>query len=287
MLDGSWFKKSVLHGYKALKEEVELLNRMNFFPISDGDTGTNLLTSLTPAVKVLNGVKHLGRHVSTFSEALFNNAKGSSGTILSFFFLGFAEALKAKEKADSDDIYRAFRTGAKWAYMAVERPVEGTMLTVARYAAKGLKKGLLRGEHIIDAFEEMAEAAGKSVERSPLLMALQGKKPATDSGALGFFDFLSGFLEGSHFKPKVRVYSRASVKKKFAGYCMNFWVSASASVEEIKKALGRIGEAVIVKNLGDTVKIHVHATDLEEIKAVLKEFGAVKKEKIEPMYVPE
>jgi uncharacterized protein len=175
-LDGSIFLEALRDTTERMRLNREALNRINVFPVPDGDTGNNLLHTLEAALQEARHVSglHLGSIVEAASSGAHNGSCGSSGAIFAQFLKGWAEILAHQERAGVDSLVKALGEGAKRAYTAVVRPVEGTILTVARKAAEGarlassggdmtetLRAVYRQGLHALNATPRMLEALGR------------------------------------------------------------------------------------------------------------------------------
>ncbi|HET6871375.1 MAG TPA: DAK2 domain-containing protein, partial [Sporolactobacillaceae bacterium] len=149
-------------GSHNLKDHVEAINALNVFPVPDGDTGTNMSLTMTSGVRQIQnkGLETVGELTSQFAKGLLMGARGNSGVILSQLFRGFSTVLKnEKESTDAEALANAFQAGVDTAYKAVMKPVEGTILTVAREAAKA---GLQTAKKTKDVLAVMQAVVGEA-----------------------------------------------------------------------------------------------------------------------------
>lgn len=144
VLDGKRFAEMVIQGANHLAANAKIVDALNVFPVPDGDTGTNMNLSMTSGAKeVKNNVQdHIGKVGTALSRGLLMGARGNSGVILSQLFRGFAKYIENKSQLDGKEFAAALEAGVETAYKAVMKPVEGTILTVAKDAAKKLFKWL-------------------------------------------------------------------------------------------------------------------------------------------------
>ena len=148
-LDGKRFAEMVIMGSNQLSANAQLVDALNVFPVPDGDTGTNMNLSMTSGAKeVQNSIQeHIGKVGSSLSKGLLMGARGNSGVILSQLFRGFAKKIESKESINTVEFAQAFEAGVQTAYKAVMKPVEGTILTVAKDAAKAAVKSAEKNDN--------------------------------------------------------------------------------------------------------------------------------------------
>ena len=138
VLDGKRFTEMVIQGANHLYANAKYVDALNVFPVPDGDTGTNMNLSMSSGAKEVKQQtnEHIGKVGSALSKGLLMGARGNSGVILSQLFRGFSKAFEKKEFINSVEFAQAFQSGVETAYKAVMKPVEGTILTVAKDSAK-------------------------------------------------------------------------------------------------------------------------------------------------------
>ncbi len=164
-LDGNRFAEMILQGTNHLSANAAMVDALNVFPVPDGDTGTNMNLSMTSGSKEVqnNKQEHIGKVASALSKGLLMGARGNSGVILSQLFRGFAKDIESKPFLSSMDFAHALETGVKTAYKAVMKPVEGTILTVAKDAAKKAVQVAENQTDIVIVMEETLKEAKASL----------------------------------------------------------------------------------------------------------------------------
>lgn len=197
IIDGKMFKEMVLSGAIVLHNNHPEVDALNVFPVPDGDTGTNMsltFNSGAEQVEKLADDTPIGDIAKTLSKGLLMGARGNSGVILSQIFRGVAKSLKGKETANVVELSEAFSSGAKVAYKAVMRPVEGTILTVIRESADAAAKYVQPDMEIEDWFSYFVKAAEKSLDHTPELLPVLKEVGVVDSGGAGLLLVLTGFM---------------------------------------------------------------------------------------------
>ena len=170
-IDGQSLKRLVEAGLTWLRTNQQLVNSLNVFPVPDGDTGTNMLLTLTSAYNEVkdSGETHLGKMAGLVAKGALMGARGNSGVILSQLWRGFARGVQDHATLDAETLVRAFAESRDTAYKGVVRPVEGTILTVAKGMAAGTEASLQTGEKrdAIDILEAAVASADEAVRQTP------------------------------------------------------------------------------------------------------------------------
>ena len=180
---------------ERLHANVQQVNALNVFPVPDGDTGTNMNLTLTSGVDELKKrtSPHLGQSAEILAKGLLMGARGNSGVILSQLFRGFSKSVAGLERADAAQFAAALQQGVETAYAAVVRPVEGTILTVSKEAAKAAAQSARRGGDIVSVMRDTLEAAKLALARTPDLLPVLKQVGVVDSGGQGLVFVYEGF----------------------------------------------------------------------------------------------
>jgi len=289
------FINAVLNGIGKVIKAQEHLNKINVFPVPDGDTGTNLAMTLKEGASVIKesrGLK-LCEAVRRFSEALILGAKGNSGVILSQFFLEFAEYTKGKEYISAREFAEALDYATEKTYEALENPVEGTILTVMKDSSRAALKVSKKEKDLIKVILAIYREAQKSLERTPSLLPRLKKSGVVDSGAKGFVLFLEGILEyvregrvdlPEEIKP-VEVKSEYIEQEELEHrYCTEAVVKGEGlESHKLKMLLATLGGSLIVMGAGKLFHIHIHTNWPQKVFELLKEKGEILKKKVDDM----
>lgn len=311
-IDGKRFAQMVLEGANNLSKNAKMVDALNVFPVPDGDTGTNMnltITSGASEVKKSNSEK-VGDVASLFARGLLMGARGNSGVILSQLFRGFSKAIENKEEISTAEFAAALDNGVESAYKAVMKPVEGTILTVAKDAAKKAVKSAKQTEDMIELMQIVVKEAKASLQRTPDLLPVLKEVGVVDSGGQGLLIIYEGFLavlegkeapDASLDEEKMDELVRAEHHKSAQGhmktediefgYCTEFMVHLEDSKlkknpydeEAFRNELDKHGDSLLVISDDDLVKVHMHTEHPGNIMTYAQNYGSLIKIKIENM----
>ncbi|WP_063847712.1 DAK2 domain-containing protein [Bacillus sp. FJAT-28004] len=289
-----------LLGADYLQRNAEHVNALNVFPVPDGDTGTNMNLTMSSGVRELRSKpsSSIGKTTEALSKGLLMGARGNSGVILSQLFRGFSRSLAGLEEAGTVQIAAALQYGVDLAYKAVVKPVEGTILTVAKEAAKHAVQFARRTNDVAELMHEVHQKAYEALQRTPDLLPVLKQVGVVDSGGQGLVFIYEGFvrslaeIDGQHdtysmpseaappeevavpiLAPPVRRQEPISAQARLATeaieflYDMEFFINrklrgqAGAFFDEsaYKRALGKDGDSILVITEDDIIKVHVHS----------------------------
>ncbi|WP_066053141.1 DAK2 domain-containing protein [Robertmurraya korlensis] len=311
-LDGKRFAEMVLQGANHLSSNAKYVDALNVFPVPDGDTGTNMNLSMTSGAKeVKNNVQdHLGKVGIALSKGLLMGARGNSGVILSQLFRGFSKAIETKSSINAFEFAAALDAGVITAYKAVMKPVEGTILTVAKDSAKHAVEVAKKSDDIVTIMEEVVAEAKASLKRTPDLLPVLKEVGVVDSGGQGLVFVYEGFLavlkgeklpEGptlaSSMDDLVNAEHHKSVQSHMNtediefGYCTEFMVkldekklqSKSFSEQVFRQDLSQHGDSLLVISDEQLVKVHIHAEYPGNVLTYAQTYGSLVNLKIENM----
>ncbi|VBB05964.1 Hypothetical protein LUCI_1175 [Lucifera butyrica] len=271
IISGRDFQRMIAAAYRAFMREHEQINRLNVFPVPDGDTGTNMLMTLAAVAKVAAEAPEgtgIGALSKLAADSAIMGARGNSGVILSQIFRGIARGLAGKEEAVSAEIGKAFEYGVLYAYRAVARPVEGTILTVAKGIAKGAQRAMRERRPFADILSEAVRAGKKELARTPELLPVLKTAGVVDAGGQGLIVFLQGCLDGlqgtysgpeAGFDKSLTLAGHAGEVTIVHPYCTEFIIkNCSVTCAEVKKQLVSLGESLVLAEGDGLLKIHIH-----------------------------
>ena len=247
---------------------IAQVNALNVFPVPDGDTGTNMSLTMRAALDEANDCSptSVGELARVVAHGALMGARGNSGVILSQVLRGFARALDGKDTLDPDDFARALKEGSATAYKGVMKPVEGTILTVAREAADAAERVVSTGADLRQTLEDTVSAAQESLARTPDLLPVLAEAGVVDAGGKGLTLILEGILrhmrgEGVEAPPvSEAVVEHAHPPEGDYNYDTQFIIKGSAlSIETIRQQIATMGDSVLVVGDSETVKVHVHS----------------------------
>ena len=195
-IDGRGVKKLAQAGYAWLEANRQSVNALNVFPVPDGDTGTNMVLTMQAAMEEIKNSpeQKAGKILEILAQGALMGARGNSGVILSQLWRGFARSVDGKENVDSQDLAKAFVEARDTAYKGVVRPVEGTILTVAKDMAAAAEAAVKEGADPITLLERVLKAADESVQHTPELLPILKEAGVVDSGGKGLFFLLEGMM---------------------------------------------------------------------------------------------
>jgi DegV family protein with EDD domain len=295
-VDGPRLRRSLLAAADWVAAGRDELNRMNVFPVPDGDTGTNMWLTLRAVAQALRelGDAPLPRVTDTMAQASIRGARGNSGMMLSQFLLGLREGLGDRRTATARELARAIRMGFDRLNGALDDPVEGTILTVARDAAEEAESAA--GEVDLKVFvRRLVVRAEQSLAHTPELLAALKTAGVVDAGAKGFVRFLDGvkrLIEEGHLAQGAidRAEVNAAATTDVAAdrdyrFCTEVMVRGSAlpAPADVRRALRALGGSIVVLASGDLIKAHVHTDTPDAVFALGAGWGTVEYTKAEDM----
>ncbi len=195
-IDGQDLKRLVEASLTWLRTNQQIVNALNVFPVPDGDTGTNMVLTMQAAYDEISnsGERNLGQMAHAVAHGALMGARGNSGVILSQLWRGFARALDSNPFLNAADLVSALSTARDTAYKGVVRPVEGTILTVAKDIALAAELSLKETDEPYQILENIVSAANESVQRTPELLPVLKDAGVVDSGGKGLFFILEGMV---------------------------------------------------------------------------------------------
>jgi DAK2 domain fusion protein YloV len=298
-LDGRQLAELAAAGSRYLERRASAVNQLNVFPVPDGDTGTNMRMTLSAGVKELlsRPDERFGVAAAALADGMLLGARGNSGVILSQLFSGFAEYTRDLAAIDGRQLAEALQRGVETAYQTVVKPVEGTILTVARVAAEqGVQAA--NGALPIDVLEEVICAAAVALKETPNQLPILKKAGVVDAGGQGLLFIYEGFMQALRGEPMESVetaeyvesaksgvtadqadpepdvappghypvQAMVSVEEIQYGYCTEFIIKLAPpgkkrafAQDELRETLSSLGDSLLVAVANDKVKVHVHA----------------------------
>ncbi len=308
-LGGLLFAKMMRGGASELRANAEEVNRLNIFPVPDGDTGDNMRMTIESGIAALETVNSddLAEVMRVVSKGMLLGARGNSGVILSQLFAGMAKSFESAEEADPTALGKALEKGVEQAYTSVMTPTEGTILTVAREAVEYAVKRINPNSTIRSLFGDLVKEMHASLERTPDILAVLKEAGVVDSGGAGLFYIMDGLnrvLNGEEIEYKAPevVESKPTAPDISAfgpdsemtyGYCTELLVQLLNSktdidafdVDALKVRLAEFGDSVVTFKTDSIVKVHVHTLTPERVLAYLRTFGEFITVKIENMSI--
>lgn len=313
-ISASQFQEMVEAGAKRLQVNAEYVNSLNVFPVPDGDTGTNMNLSMTSgATAVVNSASEkVGELANVLAKGLLMGARGNSGVILSQLFRGFSKQILDVDTLNAKDLAEALVHGVETAYKAVMKPVEGTILTVARESAKAGERKANQTDDVIEVMTSVVKYGKKALDKTPEMLPVLKEVGVVDSGGQGLLFIYEGFLSALNgefqaddtYEPSpaemdemVNAEHHRSVQGQLAtedikfGYCTEIMVrlgegptvDSQFDYDKFRNYLDGIGDSLLVVNDDEIVKVHVHTEHPGEVMNYGQKFGALMKVKVDNM----
>ncbi|GAA3407036.1 DAK2 domain-containing protein [Paenibacillus hodogayensis] len=317
IITGPDFTSMIYKGAELLHLNAGNVNALNVFPVPDGDTGTNMNMTLTSGVDELKKktYPHIGKAAEVLSKGLLMGARGNSGVILSQLFRGFAKAIQEEESINAQQLAQALQQGVDTAYKAVVKPVEGTILTVAREAAKHAVASARKSDDAGDLMREVLVKAKEALARTPDQLPVLKQVGVVDAGGQGLVWIYEGFvaaLDGSlsagpeayptaarsvaaspvrDEEHSLRAQAHMATEDIEFGYCTEFMIrlepgeTSGGEFDEarFRSELETHGDSLLVVADDDLVKVHVHAEYPGNVLSLAQRYGELTRIKIENM----
>ncbi|WP_459499815.1 DAK2 domain-containing protein [Bacillus sp. C1] len=311
-IDGKRLSQMIIQGANNLTNNVQLVDALNVFPVPDGDTGTNMNLSMTSGAREVkaNPSQHAGKVGVSLAKGLLMGARGNSGVILSQLFRGFSKSIEQKEELTTVDFAAALEAGVETAYKAVMKPIEGTILTVARETGKYAVTVAKKQRDFVLFMEDVVKEANASLNRTPDLLPVLKQVGVVDSGGKGLVVVYEGFLADlkgemissdapvqSSMNDMVRAEHHRSVQSQLStedikyGYCTEFMVKLEAdkvkehnfSEQKFREDISVYGDSLLVVSDDEIVKVHIHAEHPGDAMNYGQRYGSLIKIKVENM----
>lgn len=304
-IDGNLFKLMINNGASNLKENIEIVNNLNVFPIPDGDTGENMFLTLKGGVDSIinNNDNSLSNVSSIVANGMLLGARGNSGVILSQLFYGLSLGLTGLNEATLQQFINALNVGVKQAYSAVKNPVEGTILTVAREASEFINNKINDEIDFCSLFNDFLLKMKESLKHTPELLPVLKKAGVVDSGGAGLVYITEGFYNALNGEEKflndkttnkttnldLSLFDENS--EMVFGYCTELLLRLQKSKTNIETFdvnllidyLSTIGDSIVAFKIDSIVKIHIHTLTPYKVLEYCQKFGEYLTVKIENM----
>ena len=314
-IDSKQFRDMVRVATHRMGKNAEFVNSLNVFPVPDGDTGTNMNLTIESGAKAVaeNPSTSVGDLTESLAKGMLMGARGNSGVITSQLFRGVYKATQGMKTLNAQELANAFSNGVATAYKAVMKPVEGTILTVARVAATEGASKASETEDVEEVMKAIVEGAKKALKTTPDLLPVLKQVGVVDSGGQGLLFIYEGFLEGllgenfaDHYQPDetemdemINAMHHQSVQSQLAtqditnGYCTEIMVDLTADVpnkkpfelEKFREHLSNLGDSLLAVSDGEVAKVHVHTEHPGDVFQYGSQFGQLGKIKIDNMRI--
>ena len=314
-IDSKKFRDMVRVATHRLGRNAEFINSLNVFPVPDGDTGTNMNLTIESGAKAVaqNTSNSVGDLTESLAKGMLMGARGNSGVISSQLFRGVYKATQGMKTLNAQELANAFSNGVATAYKAVMKPVEGTILTVARIGAQEGANKANETDDVEEVMKAIVEGAKKALKTTPDLLPVLKQVGVVDSGGQGLLFIYEGFLEGllgeefaDRYQPDEgemdeminamhhqSVQSQLSTQDIANGYCTEIMVDLTADVphkktfnlDEFREHLSQLGDSLLAVSDEEVAKVHIHTEHPGAIFAYGSQFGQLEKIKIDNMRI--
>jgi len=298
-INGQQLRNMAINASNRLEEEKEYVNSLNVFPVPDGDTGTNMSMTFKAAVQEIESMstQSISDIAQKLARGALMGARGNSGVILSQIFRGIAKGLEGKVDATSEELAKSILEGANFAYKAVMRPTEGTILTIIKAAGESAVKS--RTVDIVTLMQEVCIYSEIMLDKTPDMLPALKQAKVVDAGGMGLLILFKGMHEAlsNGVEAKINKSDNKSTKLeiitsaisdihvdiKFA-YCTELLVIVkNVDINKLKKYLEKQGDSMVVVLQDEFLKIHIHTNDPGLVLSKAVTLGELFKVKIENM----
>ena len=306
-INGIHLEKMMKNGLSNLSLHIDEINRLNVFPVPDGDTGTNMFLTLENGVNFAKSSEEAGTYLRTLSDGMLLGARGNSGVILSQFFKGFATALAKCTWIGPGELRNGLIRGYQTAYESVVHPVEGTILSVTREGIELIRSSITRYSSIENILSMYIAQMKKTLSYTPEMLAVLKEAGVVDSGAAGFILIAEGMLKCLYgdmieqktiLKPAQKTpmlnLSMFNENSEFSdGYCTEFILQRmnspkykqNFSKQKFINALKTFGDSLVVVEDNKRVKVHIHTLVPSRVIAYAQQYGEFLTFKMDNMQV--
>ncbi len=298
-INGQHLRNMLINASNRLEEEKEYVNALNVFPVPDGDTGTNMSMTFKAAVSEIEDMstKSISEISQKLARGALMGARGNSGVILSQIFRGIGKGLEGLEEATAEDIAKSILEGSNFAYKAVMRPTEGTILTVIKAAGES---AVNNGEaNIVNLMKYICKESKTMLDKTPDMLPALKQAKVVDAGGMGLLILFKGMYEAlsnnmqatinkshkqsSEFETIQPSTSGMPVNIEF-GYCTELLViTENVDTNEVKNYLEKFGDSLVVVAQDEFLKIHIHTNDPGLVLSKAVTIGELSNIKIENM----
>ena len=300
-LDGHRLSRALRAGMLNVIADQVRLNRINVFPVPDGDTGTNLALMMRTMIGALTrkSSTHIGKTLITVADAALDGARGNSGAILAQFLQGFCDSAAEYPIMNTRQFSQAVANGAEYAAQALQDPVDGTILTVLRDYSNAIANWCEKqaGPDFVALLHHGLERARQSLANTPKQLEVLRKAGVVDAGGQGFVDLLQGihdFIDSGSLRqgwnlPEIEEYEpgpgAGEIEDLVYRYCTECMVSGTKiDRRKLREQISELGNSMVIAGTHRKVKIHIHVNHPQEVFAIAGQFGRVSASKADDMH---
>lgn len=285
-------KSAIISAAENIKRYSDDVDNINVFPVPDSDTGTNLTLTLSGCAKAIASLEDMsaGKFADKAAGAFLRSARGNSGVIFSLIFKGFAKSVENLDEIDAVSLAKALEAGSNEAYASVEKPTEGTMLTVIRLAAAKASSAAAKGYSAEETFMQALAAAEASLKTTTNLLPALKKHGVVDAGAQGLVHIMRGMSKADALVNTVKKNTVRAQKGPFNTeyiYCTEFIINSSVckNISSLQNSLKDIGNCTAVAEHSGIIKVHLHTNRPDKALETGLEHGELTDIKIDNMKI--
>jgi len=298
-INGKELYNAIVSGICKVISRHEHLNKINVFPVPDGDTGTNLLFTLKPIIGINDSISDsVSDTLSKISNVAIDSARGNSGTIMAQYFIGMAEEASSIQNLNNENLNELLEGAYEAAKGSMSDPKEGTIITVMRDIANEAKKHTESCDIKIT-FKAIHKVSIESLNNTPEQMQILKDSGVVDAGAQGFVDLIEGVC---HYLETGEILNSESIEmhetdeleanidienydESTYQFCTECIVEGNGiSRKDMKEKLNQMGDSFILAGTKDKVKIHIHTDTPDKVFNICSEFGDIKNQKADDMH---
>lgn len=298
-IDGHRWRQLVMSGASSLDNQRDVVNNLNVFPVPDGDTGTNMSMTMASVLSGSHsGIASVATYSASVAKDMMRSARGNSGVILSLFFRGMARAFDGHDTITPALLLEAVKQGAKAAASAVEKPVEGTILTVMRECAAPID--VCDGTPFEQLLTDLHGNAEQVLAKTPDMLPALRRARVVDSGGYGFCRILEGMKKAILGERVVATAAPAAESRTAAdfqafdteeitfAFCTECLLDLeeelpSSTISQLKAALRDMGDSMVLTADEEILKLHIHTDRPLEVLSMVTELGTLRTSKVENM----
>lgn len=294
MITAAILKNAIISAAENIRRYSDEVDDINVFPVPDGDTGTNLTLTLTgcaKAVAKLPDILSAGEFADKAAGALLRSARGNSGVIFSLIFKGFAKSIEGLDEIDAVSLAKALEAGSDEAYASIEKPTEGTMLTVIRLAAAKASSAAAKGCTAEETFMQALAGAEASLRTTTNLLPALKKHGVVDAGGQGLIHIMRG-MAGTAEASSQSIMKEEEEKNNRAHnteyiYCTEFLINSPrrTDIASLRTTLSGFGNSTAVAEHSGIIKVHVHTNSPDKALSKGLELGELSDIKIDNMRI--
>lgn len=283
--------KSFMLGAKYVIREKDQLNSINVFPVADGDTGSNLTSLMKSIILKSKMGKTIQETLTSISNAALFGARGNSGIIFAEYIHGFSSSVK-QDPLTLTEFVDSMKVATKKAYASIEKPVEGTMITLMRRFSEMLDTLHRGSKDVLSVLQKAAEALKDELVKTKDQLPILKQSDVVDAGAKGYLHFITGFTNAflgedieveSSDLPEAHIHVE-SFSPEQTRYCTEVLIEGSKmNLDQVRSLLHPLGDSMVVTGHESLIRVHVHTNTPEKVFELIEPIGTIVDQKVDDM----